>query len=41
MRGGLAIYLSDWDSANRSRRGHRAWALLVFVPAVAGAVAAF
>jgi ABC-2 type transport system permease protein len=38
---GLAIYLFDWDSANRSRRGHPAWALLVFVPAVAGAVAAF
>lgn len=33
---GLAIYLFNWDSQNRSRRGHPLLALLVLVPYLAG-----
>jgi ABC-2 type transport system permease protein len=36
---GLAIYLFNWDSRNRARRGHPLMALLAVVPYVIAAVA--
>jgi ABC-2 type transport system permease protein len=33
---GLAVFLFDWDSRNKARRGHRAMALLVLVPYLVG-----
>ena len=36
---GLAIYLFNWDSRNRARRGHPLMALLALVPYVIAAVA--
>jgi ABC-2 type transport system permease protein len=36
LAAGLAIYLFDWDRANRTRRGHPLMALLVLVPGVIG-----
>lgn len=36
---GLAVYLFNWDSKNRTRRGHPAMALLVLVPYVASVLA--
>jgi hypothetical protein len=35
---GLAIYLFDWDSRNKARRGHPAMALLALVPYLAGII---
>ena len=33
---GLAIYLFNWDSRNRARRGHPLLALLVLAPYIVG-----
>ncbi len=33
---GLATYLFNWDSHNRSRRGHPAMPLIVIIPYIAG-----
>ncbi len=35
---GLAVYLFNWDSRNRVRRGHPALALLALVPFIVTAL---
>ena len=40
LAGGLAVYLFNWDSKNRARRGHPLLALLAIVPYLVGAVMA-
>ena len=35
---GLAIYLFNWDNANKTRKGHPALAFVVFIPLIIGAI---
>ena len=35
---GLAIYLFNWDSHNKARRGHPAFAFVAIIPLVLGAI---
>ena len=40
LAGGLAVYLFNWDSKNRARRGHPLLALLALAPYLIGAIVA-
>ncbi len=40
LAGGLAVYLFNWDSKNRARRGHPLLALLAVAPYLIGAIVA-
>jgi len=35
---GLAIYLFDWDSQNKTRKGHPAFAFIAIIPLIIGAI---
>ena len=35
---GLAIYLFNWDNANKTRKGHPALAFIVFIPFIISAI---